>query len=313
MVGLRPIQAQATTHDPAGKGPDHGYEHRHNSDTDRLHHGHDGGYIHGEAKPLPVMDPGPGGKMNYTHSFTPQESAFKKIALEKIAIAFMLPIALLVARVLYTGRTTYLFMLWNLFLAWLPLLFAYLTLYSRRKRSITMPIFAIAWLLFLPNAPYLVTDIIHMPYPGGASSLYDAVLFFVFAMGGIFLGTASLRWMEEAVARDWGVLWGQFFALAIIGLTGFGIYIGRYLRWNSWDVVANPVPLMREIYPFFVHPFQNWQVWVFSALFGVAFAFAYRLLQEAPATVSPAVFNGQMQRRSGHRDRFDITISNNKL
>lgn len=117
-----------------------------------------------------------------------------------------------------------------------------------------------------------------MPYHGGASALYDAVLLFVFAMGGIFLGIASLRWMEEAIARDWGVLWGQFFALGIIGLTGFGIYIGRYLRWNSWDIVANPASLVRDIRPFFIHPVQNWQVWVFSALFATAFAFAYWLL-----------------------------------
>lgn len=230
----------------------------------------------------------------------------------KIALACVLPIALLAARILYTGQSTHLHLLWNLFLAWLPLLFAYLALYAWQKRSIAAPVLAVIWLLFLPNAPYLVTDIIHMPYHGGTSALYDAVLLFVFAMGGIFLGTVSLRWMADAVAKEWGSFWGQGFALGVIGLTGFGIYLGRYLRWNSWDVVTNPTSLMRDIYPFFVHPFQNWQVWIFSILFAIAFAFAYWLLQTAPAIEQPAPNNSQLQRRLNHHNRFDLVLSDNK-
>lgn len=219
----------------------------------------------------------------------------------QIALALVLPVALVAGRTLYTGRVAYFFLLWNLFLAWLPLLFAFLALHARRRAVVFAPLFAIAWLLFLPNAPYLVTDIIHMPRNGGISGPYDAVLLFVFAMSGAFLGVASLRWMEEAVMEEWGTTWGRLFALAVIGLTGFGVYIGRYLRWNSWDVVTNPASLLRDIYPFVVHPVQNWQVWVLSLLFAAAFAFAYWLLRETPLLAGPASAAHAASRSRGRR------------
>ena len=105
-------------------------------------------------------------------------------ALLRLLAASALPVFLLMARVFYTGRITYIFLIWSLFLAWLPLLFAYLSVRLGFKRRLA-GLWALAWLLFFPNAPYIITDIMHLPNVGGVPILYDVVMLFAFAMVGI--------------------------------------------------------------------------------------------------------------------------------
>ena len=196
----------------------------------------------------------------------------------RLLIASTLPVALLFARILYTGRITYGFLLWNLFLAWLPLIFAYLTLRSFPHRRLTALLFAVSWLLFLPNAPYLITDIMHLHYSGGNLVLYDVVMLFTAALCGLVLGAVSLRWMQMVVARQLGLWSSRVFALIVLGMTGFGIYLGRFLRWNSWDLVTNPLSLLQDISPHLLHPVIYWRTWAMTMLFGLLLLFVYWLL-----------------------------------
>ena len=202
-------------------------------------------------------------------------------ALIRLLAASALPVFLLMARVFYTGRITYIFLIWNLFLAWLPLLFAYLSVRLGFKRRLA-GLWALAWLLFFPNAPYIITDIMHLPNVGGVPILYDVVMLFAFAMVGIVLGFVSLRWMQWGVAQRWGVWASRFFALTVLGLAGFGIYLGRYLRWNSWDVFTNPIALLRDIAPVFIAPTVYWRVWAMSMLFALLLTFLYWLFATLP-------------------------------
>ncbi len=151
-----------------------------------------------------------------------------------------------------------------------------------------------------------------MPYHRGTSALYDAVLLFVFAMGGIFLGTVSLRWMAGAVAEEWGGLWGQGFALGVIGLTGFGIYLGRYLRWNELGCCDESDVTRARYLSLFRPSISELAGMDFFHTFAIAFAFAYWLLQTAPAIEQPAPNNSQLQRRLNHHNRFDLVLSDNK-
>ena len=200
-----------------------------------------------------------------------------------------LPILLMAGRVAYTGSLTHTHMVWNLFLAWLPMGFAYLAL---RPRATPRPVrlaFCLAWLLFLPNAPYLVTDMIHLPYGGGIPILYDVVLLFSSALCGLALGLVSLRWMQAAVASRLGAWSGRLFGLAALGMAGFGIYLGRYLRWSSWDVVLKPVALARDIWLHVIHPVQHWQAWALAFLFALLLTFAYGLLTTLEETKHPPI------------------------
>ncbi len=217
----------------------------------------------------------------------------------RLMVASALPVAMLFARILYTGRITYGFLLWNLFLAWLPLIFAYLTLRAFPHRRLTALLFAVSWLLFLPNAPYLVTDLMHLHNSGGNLVLYDVVMLFILALCGLMLGAVSLRWMELAVAQRLGLWSGRIFVLIVLGMSGFGIYLGRFLRWNSWDLVTNPLSLLQDISPHLLHPVEHWRTWAMTLLFALSLTFVYWLLTSGPqldlnepGDEIEAVFNG---------------------
>ncbi len=198
-----------------------------------------------------------------------------------------LPVLLMAGRVVYTGSLTHTHIVWNLLLAWLPVAFAYLALRPRATPRPVRLVFCLVWLLFLPNAPYLVTDMVHLPYGGGIPILYDVVLLFSVALCGLALGLVSLRWMQAAVAGRLGVWPGRLFVLAALGMAGFGVYLGRYLRWSSWDVVLKPVALARDIWLHVIHPIQHWQAWALALLFALLLAFAYGLLTTLEETKHP--------------------------
>lgn len=128
------------------------------------------------------------------------------------------------------------FLVWNLFLAWIPMAFA-LAFVVIRRRGWLIPV-GLGWLAFLPNAPYLVTDLVHL---GQGVDLWRHVLQYGFAAWtGIMLGVVSMLLVHRRVDRDHGVLAGWAVVAVSIGLCAVGIVIGRFQRWNSWDLVTRP-------------------------------------------------------------------------
>ncbi|MCC7361844.1 MAG: DUF1361 domain-containing protein [Anaerolineales bacterium] len=196
-----------------------------------------------------------------------------------LLFASALCVALVGARVAYTRNFYYIYFVWNLFLAWLPMLCA-LTAYNLAKaRSrlswLMMAGCAFVWLLFFPNAPYLLTDILHLAPRPDIPLWYDLILVIAFAMSGTLLGLVSLYLMQLLVHRAAGPLLGWLFALGVLALSGFGIWLGRFQRWNSWDLFTNPVALLSDIAYTLRHPLANWRTFAFSALFSLVFLSAY--------------------------------------
>ncbi len=148
----------------------------------------------------------------------------------------------------YRGYT-FLFLAWNLFLAWIPYLFA-LILERKAWRGSSLwqllPIFC-CWLLFFPNAPYIVTDLLHLQHRPPLPLWYDLLVLFSFAWTGLMLGFLSLLKVHRVLDVQIGKKMGWLVVLASIGLTGFGVYLGRFLRWNSWDIVTQPLALFQDI------------------------------------------------------------------
>jgi uncharacterized membrane protein len=143
-------------------------------------------------------------------------------------------------RFVLTEYDSYLWLNWNLFLGLLPLLFAWLVTIS--KRFWLSSILVILWLGFLPNAPYLVTDFIHMADIGPQSLLwYDAMMIFMYTVAGIASWIVSVQVLQSKFTWPSWVVW------LIAFLTGFGIYIGRYIRFNTWDIVTNPGAIFENI------------------------------------------------------------------
>ncbi len=178
-------------------------------------------------------------------------------------------------RISLTGHPYYVFLVWNLFLAAIPLGLS-LGLQRAARPGRVIPLLAV-WLLFFPNAPYVLTDLIHLTPQGHPKvpQWLDLVMLLSFGLVSLWLGFQSLRivqhWVEERSSRrvGWGVIAG------VLGLSGFGVYLGRFLRWNSWDVVHQPHLLLGDILARVTNPVQHFQTWSFTAGFGILLMLAY--------------------------------------
>jgi uncharacterized membrane protein len=199
-----------------------------------------------------------------------------------LAFASVLCGIMLVVRAVYAGVLGYSGLAWNLFLAWLPMIAA-LTAYNLKKRD-TRGVWALIvpcvflWLLFFPNAPYILTDLLHLYARDGVPLWYDLILLIAFAWTGTFLGLVSLYLMHMLARRAAGEAVGWFFILAVLALTGFGVYLGRFPRWNSWDLFFNTSELFTDIWQHARHPLAHPRTIVFSGLFSLCVTAMYLML-----------------------------------
>jgi len=198
-----------------------------------------------------------------------------------LAFASMLACALLALRVALNGQFRQFYLVWNLFLAWVPLFFALTAVclaQSRPQRRWWFLSAAGAWLLFFPNAPYILTDLIHLGPRTHGRYWTDLVLILVFAFVGLVLGFLSLFLMQRLVARRYGWPAGWLFVGVVAALSGFGIYAGRFLRWNSWDVVFSPMDLMADASRWMIQLSNSPRGLVTPALFATMLFITYLLL-----------------------------------
>ncbi|PJF48583.1 MAG: DUF1361 domain-containing protein [Chloroflexi bacterium] len=205
-----------------------------------------------------------------------------------LAVASFICLSMWTARVIYIGSISYRFLVWNLFLAWIPLLCA---LMAERSRGPLAVACGAAWLLFFPNAPYIITDLVHLRDHGRWMFWVNLITLLSFAMTGLLLGYLSLYVMQKRVGQRFGSIAGWVFALSTLGLCSFGIYLGRFGRWNSWDVVLEPVSLLRDIWQIIRHPVGNGEVYAISALLAAflvgMYLVLYHFARHTPDPVQP--------------------------
>lgn len=177
--------------------------------------------------------------------FTKSKSNFWNriiICLSKTAII------LLILRFFLTGRFNFLYLIWNLFLAWIP----YCLIFFVQKENVSRSwkgksiFFLFLWLIFFPNAPYLITDFIHLK-DRGVPLWFDWSIFFSFALCGIIIGLVSLDRIQNLIIKKSGKIQSWLAVFSICFLSGFAITLGRFLRWNSWDIILNPIRLFKNI------------------------------------------------------------------
>ncbi len=186
-------------------------------------------------------------------------------------------IALVMARVTYTGKHTYLSLIWNLFLAWLPYMVS--TWLQKRDLVYTNPLkfvmVAFVWLLFIPNSFYIMTDLFHLGEHNNVPNWFDLALIISFAWDGLLLGVLSVRQMEKMMQQFLPGIRELFFIYPIMWLNALGIYIGRYPRFNSWDIVTNPIGLTTYILRMLWHPIQFKYAWGMVACFSIFMTLVY--------------------------------------
>ena len=194
-----------------------------------------------------------------------------------LAGATILSAAIWRVRSEYSGTVHYAFLIRNLFLAWIPFIIAYFTYTLTLKRQwiyVIIPIAAFFWLIFFPNAPYILTDFQHLAGPWRElPTWYDVMMLMWFAFTGLLLGMVSLFLMQEIIRREFGRWVGWGFVAAVAGLSSTGIYMGRFLRWNSWDVILNPSEM--ALYAIQSAQDPSLQSVGFTGLFAAFFLFLY--------------------------------------
>ena len=169
-------------------------------------------------------------------------------AIAALALLTLFSMTTIAVRVAYTGSPRHLGIAWNLVLAWVPLALAVVA-YDRARAGaprLTLVAIGALWLLFFPNAPYIVTDLKYVD--GGSMPIwYDVVLLSSAAWAGLTLGFLSLYLMQSVVRRFAGSTVAWIFAAGATAVSSVGIYIGRFLRWNSWDVFVKPRSLLDDV------------------------------------------------------------------
>jgi uncharacterized membrane protein len=196
-----------------------------------------------------------------------------------LVIASLVSVLLAIVRMKYSGTRDYSTLIWNLGLAWIPFVFAsiaYIVSWTRRLVYVVLPVCAVVWLAFFPNAPYILTDFQHLSTnAANAPVWFDVLMLIWFAWTGLMLGVSSLHFMQEIVIRTFGRAVGWLFAIGVTVLSSVGITLGRFYRWNSWDLINDPLPIAQDVYTLLRHPFSNLRAYGFTLLFTLLFLFVY--------------------------------------
>ena len=202
------------------------------------------------------------------------------VVLGALVCASLAAITLALLRDAAAGNVDFWFLIWNLGLAWIPFLLA-LGAYGSGRRPSSMIALGLGWLLFFPNAPYIVTDFVHLQRGTPVPLWYDAVTIGVFAAVGLALGFASLYLMQCVVRRELGALAGWSTVLAASVLGSVGIYLGRFVRANSWDVLTRPEWFARLAHARLLDPLGNPRLIAVTCAFSLLLTVGYVMLYRA--------------------------------
>ena len=203
---------------------------------------------------------------------------FSNQLLYPIVLSTFLAIALFSARVIQSQAFTYKNLVWNLSLAWLPFIFSFTAaaLHALAPKRWWLLIFpGVMWLIFFPNAPYILTDFLHLTDRPFVPLWYDIILLATFAWTGCFLAIASLRTMQILVKKYLGWFLSWVFAVSALAVGGLGIYLGRFSRWNSWDLFLQPQGILYEVAIRVLNPLSNLRFFGFTILFTAFLVICY--------------------------------------
>jgi uncharacterized membrane protein len=189
---------------------------------------------------------------------------------------------LITARIWYSGNTLYLFLVWNLFLAWIPYSISLTFKNIIGKKKIIQALVFTSWLLFFPNALYIVTDIIHVKETEKVPVWFDAILLFVSSFAGLALAFASIKNVENILQHYFHKKFTNVLVIFLLFLGSFGVYLGRFQRWNSWDVLHNPLALALDISHRFTSPFAHTKTWGVTFLLTGLYAVCWFFIQSFP-------------------------------
>jgi len=200
-----------------------------------------------------------------------------------VVLLCLISMALLFARILSSDSMRYIFLLWNLILATIPPLVAYL-LYQRVRingwlewKQIAL---TVVFLAFLPNSFYLVTDFVHLRETYEASLMFDVVLLASFMLSGLVLGYSAVFLMHKTLKTRLSEEKAYITILGLFVAVSFAIYLGRFTRWNTWDLLLQPAGLLFDVSDRFINPAVHTDTYMVTSVIFLMLASVYIVIYE---------------------------------
>ncbi|MFM7023926.1 MAG: DUF1361 domain-containing protein [Flavobacteriales bacterium] len=186
-------------------------------------------------------------------------------------------VALLYARMHIAHNKSFVLLYWNLFLAIVPWLLTSLMMMSpvMRNSKIVLLLFLVVWLLFFPNSPYIFTDLIHLKKRVGVPLWFDLLLILSYAWTGLLFGFVSLQDIHRLLYENASKWLSDGIIVFLLFLGSAGIFLGRFLRWNSWDVIHRPKGIAHELSDRIFNPEDYLPMWLFTLVMGVLLNMMY--------------------------------------
>lgn len=209
----------------------------------------------------------------------------RTFSFESILLAFFLFIGILIGcRIYFSGSLLFVFLLWNIFLAWIPFKTSQYLVMAEHGKWKQGLLFGL-WLLFFPNALYIITDLIHLELESSVPKWYDVVLLFSSSVMGLMMAFISLNRVEHYLGQKLGSRWKPWLVPLLIFLGSFGVYLGRFLRWNSWDIIRDPGGLMKNIVQRVIFPWEHLRTWGMTGILTVFFILLYESIKRLPVYI----------------------------
>jgi uncharacterized membrane protein len=120
-----------------------------------------------------------------------------------------------------------------------------------------------------------MTDLIHLRVRPEVPLWFDALLLFLFAYLGLWLGIRALGGLRVYLKREFSAGWSNSFTALTLLLSGLGVYLGRVLRWNSWDALLRPRGPVLDTLELFHSPVENSEAWLMIIVFTLIFGSVY--------------------------------------
>ncbi len=212
-----------------------------------------------------------------------------QISFQKILAGFFAFIGtMILARVVISGELRFIFLIWNLFLAWIPFIVSAQFKIMQVKQWWMQALICLVWFIFFPNALYIVTDLIHLDARTNVPKWYDAVLLFTAATVSLIMAFVSLFRAEAFLLYRFNERVVNGIMLAVLFFASFGVYLGRFLRWNSWDVISQPAGLFFSVVDRLFFPLQHLHTWGITVLYTILFYLLYMAVKKMPGYMSRA-------------------------
>lgn len=187
-------------------------------------------------------------------------------------------VTLLIIRMISFQTFNYWYLCWNLLLGLIPLVLALILTNQLTKRpwvSLPMLVLTAAYVGFLPNSFYIATDFIHVQYASNQTIVFDIVMILLFTLAGLLAGLASVYLVHKELIKRLGPTKPAWIIGGLLLACSFALYLGRFLHWNTWDVLANPAGIIFDVSDRVTRPLSSHQLVSSTLLFFIMLSSVY--------------------------------------